>query len=880
MKVTSFKYLFGLLIVSLFSCESNTVEETPVETEDTPKEIKIEIPDGFILDDLHTPSESNRGSWVSLAEGPDSMLYASDQYGHIYTFPMPGANTTIDTNKIEKLPFPLGQANSMLWAFNSLYVVVNGWMNEDYLGSGLYRLTDSDGDGSLDKLNMLLDLDGSGEHGPHSLVLSPDGNTLFLLAGNHTKIPKAIEKSRLPMNWGEDNLLTPYKDARGHASEIEAPGGWIAMLDSTAQNIELFSAGYRNPFDLAFNKAGELFTFDADMEWDMGMPWYRPVRVCHVTSGSEYGWRTGSGKWPVYYPDNLSPVINLGQGSPTGIFMGNGLKFPSRYQDGLFVMDWSFGTIYYVDLEESGSTYTGTSEEFLAGTPLPLTDAIVGSDGHLYFATGGRRLESHLYRLRYVGNESTNARENDNKINDLIALRRQLENFHKDVKSAQPINLAWNNLDHSDRFIRYAARVALEHQNPKYWVNKVLGSKESSKIIQGAIAIARTDQSNFLNQALQQLNTIDFKGINSNLQLDLLRAYSLLMIRLGKPSGTILNQTLTRLNPLFPADNDAINRELGRLLIYLEAPDITEKTVALLDKLTAERNTSKDGYLSDEVTDRSEKYGPDIKAMLENMPPSEAIYHAMSLSYADHGWNKALLDRYFDWFYTVFNSKGGMSFKGFMDKVRFKALEKVPEADKDYYLEKSGIFSPTAALGDLPQPQGPGKAYTNKEVNEIVFSGLNNYEGSVEDGELIYQAALCAACHRVRGEGGNSGPDLTQVSTRFNTWEMIYAIYTPNEAISDQYAFNLYTLKDGSKITGRMIEDNATSTTIQPNPYDETLTITLSKSDIQKTELSPISPMPPRLLDRLNEEEIVDLFAYLVSGGDPEHEVYMGKEGE
>ena len=54
----------------------------------------------------------------------------------------------------------------------------------------------------------------------------------------------------------------------------------------------------RNPFDIAFNHDGELFTYDADMEWDIGEPWYRPTRVNHIISGAEFGFRNGSAKWP------------------------------------------------------------------------------------------------------------------------------------------------------------------------------------------------------------------------------------------------------------------------------------------------------------------------------------------------------------------------------------------------------------------------------------------------------------------------------------------------------------------------------------------------------------------------------------------------------
>ena len=46
-------------------------------------------------------------------------------------------------------------------------------------------------------------------------------------------------------------------------------------------------AGLRNHFDIAFNALGDLFTYDSDMEWDVGTPWYRPTRIYHLVSGGE-----------------------------------------------------------------------------------------------------------------------------------------------------------------------------------------------------------------------------------------------------------------------------------------------------------------------------------------------------------------------------------------------------------------------------------------------------------------------------------------------------------------------------------------------------------------------------------------------------------------
>ncbi len=88
--------------------------------------------------------------------------------------------------------------------------------------------------------------------------------------------------------------------------------------------------GYRNAFDMAFNRDGDLFTYDSDMEWDQNTPWYRPTRVCMAADGADFGYRNGAGKWPAYYIDGTPPVVNIGPGSPTGVTFGYGAKFPDQ----------------------------------------------------------------------------------------------------------------------------------------------------------------------------------------------------------------------------------------------------------------------------------------------------------------------------------------------------------------------------------------------------------------------------------------------------------------------------------------------------------------------------------------------------------------------
>ncbi|MEC7776588.1 MAG: heme-binding protein, partial [Planctomycetota bacterium] len=98
------------------------------------------------------------------------------------------------------------------------------------------------------------------------MILGPEKKYIYVIGGNHTNLPNP-EKSLVPRTWKEDLLLPRLWDARGHARGKLAPGGGIARTDPEGKIGELVSNVYRNQYDFAFNKNGELFTYDADMEW-------------------------------------------------------------------------------------------------------------------------------------------------------------------------------------------------------------------------------------------------------------------------------------------------------------------------------------------------------------------------------------------------------------------------------------------------------------------------------------------------------------------------------------------------------------------------------------------------------------------------------------
>jgi hypothetical protein len=121
--------------------------------------------------------------------------------------------------KLEKINVDIGEAHGLLWAFDSLYVVMNDLEQFD---SGVYRVLDTDHDDQLDTLQPLRKLAGAGEHGTHAILPASDGKSLYVVCGDG--------------------------------------------IDPAGEYCELVATGLRIQFDAAVNADGELFTYDADME--------------------------------------------------------------------------------------------------------------------------------------------------------------------------------------------------------------------------------------------------------------------------------------------------------------------------------------------------------------------------------------------------------------------------------------------------------------------------------------------------------------------------------------------------------------------------------------------------------------------------------------
>ncbi len=865
--------------------------ELPAATEPS----DLQIAPGFKVELLYTVPKDEQGSWVSLAVDSKGRITAADQYGSLYRITPPPLGSGPEAKaSIEKLSIDLSAlldpaptpppdkkkdgkgkapapkvtvgAHGLLYAFDSLYIMA------DELGGkkGLWRARDTNGDDQFDDIKFLREMRGSGEHGPHSLVLSPDGKSIYFANGNHTDVPKNFERSR-SVRWDEDHLLPRMWDARGHAKNKFAPGGYVGRTDPDGKVVELFSIGFRNQFDIAFDQNGELFTYDSDMEWDQGTPWYVPTRINHVVDGGDYGWRSGAGRWPAYYADSLPSSIDIGPGSPTGTVFGTGAKFPAKYQTALYASDWTYGTLYAIHLKPDGATFRGEKEEFLAGKPFPLTDLVINpKDGAMYLAVGGRKTQSALYRVTYTGQDST-APALPPPPTAEAKTRHMLEALHAEGTGSEAIDIAWPHLASPDRFVRFAARVAIERQFSLNWAERALTEKNPQAAIEALIALARVGEKFYQPRLIESLSKLDLATISPDLRLPLLRAWALTFTRMGKPDAATCARLAAKFDPLFPHADPLVSRELVSLLIYLDSPTVVAKSVPLLSVSEPIVQTPEQ-LGGDRVIARNDTYGKVVNSVGDSRPDRQQIAYAYALRNATVGWTPKLRVEFFSWFSRTASWKGGASFSGFIQNIRTESLANVADAgEKAALTSLSKPPAPTFAAGAFT-PKGPGRNYTVAEATELAQGNLTGRDFA--QGKALFGAVACTVCHRFNNEGGGIGPDISGAGNRYSVKDLLENIIEPSKVISDQYDSQQLDLADGTTLVGRIVGEENGELLVMANPFLPDEKTKVKAADVKSRKTYPISMMPQGLINGLNPDELKNLLAYILSGGNADDKMF------
>ena len=770
---------------------------------------------GFQVERLYS-SGPGEGSWISLAEDSRGRWVVGHEDEGL-------VRITLQENgqaQLESIKVPVSECRGLVFAHNSLYAMANKSLS-------LFRLRDTNQDDQFDQVKAIKKFSGGTGHGRNQITLGPDGR-LYAIFGDSVQQP--ADAQYLPP-------LVPNPD-----SIQKTQNGFVARTDARGENWEVVVRGLRNPYGLDFNAAGDLFTYDADAEYDMGSSWYRPTRVLHLLPGGDYGWRQVTKRWPPYNPDTASipqPTLDIGRGSPTAVEFATGNNFPATYRNALFVLDWSYGRILAVHWQPCGSSYVGASEVFLRGSPLNVTDVEFGRDGAMYFVTGGRKTRSGLYRVRYVGDKKPSpplSSQQDKVASHAAsarALRRQLESLRGDA-SPEALEKALSHLDANDPWIRHAARTVIETLPVTIWHTKALQEKDMDRFLSAALALQRFGSKGdreHLGERLVAIKATLLLPWQQHEWADL----ALRQLEVADANDSKWDTLFSELRNIFPSQRFLLDQRTSTLLAKRDNDWLVPRAIKLLEESRATGNQR------------------------------QQMHWLFILSTRRQGWTPELRERYFAGLLDMDSFEAGEGMPTFRRLIREATFANLPEPLRDPWKQR---FSKQAAqlVPELP----PARSAIIKQWSTKDFQDVGRALAKKRDpqrGRKMFATARCVVCHRVGSEGGVRGPDLTSVAGRFSARDLLTSILKPSAVISQKYASTMFELSDGRVLTGHTLVTDFRSPNIDlvPDPLAPHKIVSFPKLEIVERQVSPTSPMPRGLVDGLEKEEILDLLAYLLS---------------
>ena len=160
----------------------------------------------------------------------------------------------------------------------------------------------------------------------------------------------------------------------------------------------------------------------------------------------------------------------------------------------------------------------------------------------------------------------------------------------------------------------------------------------------------------------------------------------------------------------------------------------------------------------------------------------------------------------------------------------------------------------TDVWGAVERNAADEKAYARYRalLNETALKNADPRQGR----EVFLRT--CGSCHKLYGEGGTIGPDITGAN-RTNVEYLLLNVLEPNAEVQDAYRMVVITTRDGRTYSGNVVSETPRQITLRMVGRDAAI----DRSDIQSRDTTPVSMMPPGLFDALTDREVVDLVAYL-----------------
>ncbi|PQO44194.1 PVC-type heme-binding CxxCH protein [Blastopirellula marina] len=179
--------------------------------------------------------------------------------------------------------------------------------------------------------------------------------------------------------------------------------------------------------------------------------------------------------------------------------------------------------------------------------------------------------------------------------------------------------------------------------------------------------------------------------------------------------------------------------------------------------------------------------------------------------------------------------------------------------------------------------ESTGDGWTPKFIKEWKLADLTpekvtSEKRSFATGQVFFNRLGCAQCHQLNGKGGNFGPDLSKLDPRRQTTaHILESILDPARQIDQQYRMQSVLTVDGKAISGMVIKETDDELHLLTDPLSPNKPTIIPQDDIDDVAKTNTTIMPNGLTNWLTEEEIYDLAAFVLSGGDEKNKIYDKK---
>lgn len=657
-------------------------------------------------------------------------------------------------------------------------------------------------------------------------------------------------------------------------------GGGIVRVRPDGTEMEIFTHGTRNVYDVAIDPYMNVFTRENTND---GGGWN--VRFSHHIQSGEYG-------YPVlfqHFTDEILPaLVDVGGGSGTGALFMAEPNWPEKYNNVPMMADWGRSMLYIHRVTADGPTFTQKEEEFI-GLPQ-ITDLDVDGSGRLFLSAwdgaGYSGSASKGYVIRAVPNDWTYKAFPDvtkSSVEELAGLLRSASavarlsasqeliargekqvalNIAKDEKLPLDVRIAGiytyaqaagaegipalTALTKDAVMKEYALRTLADRKGILENVSEapfLEGLKDASPRVQAAAIIGlgrlgRIDAATALLQTkvpasfAEPAKDVEGPHATPNAAIVLPHLAVQALVNLHAVDAAVAginggNSSLALWTLRYMHDQKAVN---GLINAYQLSKD--EKLKKQIITTLARLYKKEDAYdASWWWGTRPDSHGPYYKAVLwEGSPVIEKFLKKEALKVPAR-------KQYF----RDLDARNRMEIAAFAPEKKAEPVAaKEPKVDLEKIKSKKGQV---------------GKA----SIEDILLA-VNSLKGDPAKGKLLFTSQGCVACHSINKGEKMKGPFMGQIGSIMNREQITESILKPNASISQGFATVTITAKGNKSYMGFITEETAAKVVLRDiggNVY------TVKASDILSRKEMKTSMMPAGLTNSLSYEELASLVTFL-----------------